>query len=128
MNEEIKYSTNHTSISTNIYTDRNFKLDLGELVYHKTFEEEMEEQRKVSIAEAYLESLGVKVKTEMYDYYRNTYDILLDLGEYLDKEDKNFQEIVDKFCDTPLENPISPENLRKVLKISEKNTHYQNEV
>ena len=88
MNEEIKYSTNHTSISTNTYTDRNYKLNLGELVYHKTFEEEMEEQRKVAIAEGYLEGLGVKVKTDMYGYYRHTYDVLLDLGEYLDKNNK----------------------------------------
>lgn len=58
------------------------------LSYNKTFEEEMEEKRKVSIAECYLESLGVKVKTDMYDYYRHTYDILLDLGEYLDKNNK----------------------------------------
>lgn len=73
-------------ISSNEYT-RNFKVNFTELVYNKTFEEEMEEQRKVSIAEGYLEGLGVKVKTDMYGYYRNTYDILLDLGEYLSKKD-----------------------------------------
>ena len=54
--------------------------------YNKTFEEEMEEKRKVTIAEGYLEGLGVKVRTDMYGYYRNTYDILLDLGEYLSKK------------------------------------------
>lgn len=59
---------------------------LGDLVYSKTSEEEMEEQRKASIAESYLESLGVKVRTDMYGYYRHTYDILLDLGEYLSKK------------------------------------------
>ena len=61
---------------------------LSELVYNKTFEEEVEEQRRVSIAEGYLEGLGIKVKTDMYGYYRNTYDILLDLGEYLSKKGK----------------------------------------
>lgn len=58
------------------------------LTYERTYEEEMEEQRKVSIAEGYLKGLGVKVKTDMYGYYRNTYDILLDLGEYLSKNNK----------------------------------------
>lgn len=70
-------------ISSNVYTKKSYKLDL---VYNKTFEEEMEEKQKVDIAESYLEGLGVKVKTDMYDYYRNTYDILLDLGEYLSKK------------------------------------------
>jgi len=74
------------SISSNKYSDRSFKLNLGELVYSKTYEEEMEEKRKVAIAEGYLENLGIKVRTDMYDYYRNTYDILLDLGEYLSKK------------------------------------------
>ena len=74
-------------ISSNVYSKKSYKLNLGELVYSKTFEEEMEEKRKVAIAEGYLEGLGVKVKTDMYDYYRNTYDILLDLGEYLSKKD-----------------------------------------
>lgn len=55
------------------------------LTYSKTPEEEFEEQRRVSIAENYLESLGIKVKTDMYGYYRHTYDILLDLGKYLSK-------------------------------------------
>ena len=75
-----------SSISSNIYTKKSYKLNLGELVYSKTYEEEMEEKQKVAIAEDYLENLGVKVRTDMYDYYRNTYDILLDLGEYLSKK------------------------------------------
>ena len=75
-----------SSISSNIYTKKSYKLNLGELVYNKTYEEEMEEKQKVAIAEGYLENLGVKVRTDMYDYYRNTYDILLDLGEYLSKK------------------------------------------
>ena len=61
-----------------------YKLDTT-LSYTKTFDEEMEEERKTLLATRYLESLGVKVKTDMYGYYRNTYDIILDLGEYLDK-------------------------------------------
>lgn len=76
-------------ISSNVYPKKSYKLTLGEisdLVYNKTFEEEMEEKQKVAIAECYLEGLGIKVKTDMYDYYRNTYDILLDLGEYLSKK------------------------------------------
>lgn len=70
-------------ISSNVYAKKSYKLDL---IYNKTFEEEMEEKQKVAIAEGYLEGLGIKVKTDMYDYYRNTYDILLDLGEYLSKK------------------------------------------
>lgn len=86
MNEEIKYSTNHTSISTNTYPDRNFKLDL-ELVYNKTFEEEMEERRKIELAISHLEGLGVEVVSE-YGFYRNIYNVLKDLGEYLDEKNK----------------------------------------
>ena len=52
---------------------------------NKTPEDRYEEERKVSIAENYLEGLGIKVKTDMYGYYRDTYDILKDLGEYLSK-------------------------------------------
>ena len=87
MNEGIKYSTNHTSISTNTYTDRNFKLDLGELAYNKTFEEEMEEQRKIELAISHLEGLGVEVVSE-YGFYHNIYNVLKDLGECLDKKNK----------------------------------------
>ena len=54
------------------------------LAYSKTPEEELEEQRKISLAENYLEGLGVKVKTEYGNYY-STYFILKDLGEYLSK-------------------------------------------
>ena len=64
-----------------------YKLDTT-ITYTKTFEEEMEEKRKVSIAENYLEGLSIKVKTDMYGYYRHTYDILLDLGEYLSKHNR----------------------------------------
>ena len=90
MNEEIKYSTNHTSISTNTYTDRNYKLDLGALVYNKTFEEEMEEQRKINLAISHLEGLGVEVVSE-YGFYRNIYNVLKDLGECLDNKQKNLK-------------------------------------
>lgn len=55
------------------------------LTYSKTPEEEYEEQRNVALAESYLESFGIKVKTDNYGYYRHTYDILLDLGKYLSK-------------------------------------------
>lgn len=58
------------------------------LSYSKTPEEEFEEQRKVLLAETYLESLGIKVRTDMYGYYRHTYNILLDLGNYLSKNNK----------------------------------------
>ena len=87
MNKEIKYSTNHTSISTNTYTNRNYKLDLGELVYNKTFEEEMEEERKIGLAISHLERLGVEVVSE-YGHYRNIYNVLKDLGECLNKKNK----------------------------------------
>lgn len=58
------------------------------LTYSKTPEEEFEEQRIASLAENYLENLGIKVRTDMYGYYRHTYDILLDLGKYLSKNNK----------------------------------------
>lgn len=90
MNEDIKYSTNHTSISANTYTDRNYKFDLGELVYNKTFEEEMEEQRKIELAISHLEGLGVEVRIK-YGGYRNIYNVLKDLGECLDKKQKNLK-------------------------------------
>ena len=56
-----------------------------ELVYTKSFEQEMEEKQMVLAAELWLEGKGIKVKTDMYGYYRNTWDILKDLGEYLSK-------------------------------------------
>lgn len=56
----------------------------GSSVHIKTFEEEVDEQRQVSLAESYLRSLGIEVKTD-YGYYRNIYDILNDLGKYLSK-------------------------------------------
>ena len=52
------------------------------LEYTKTYEEEQEEQSRVATAEYYLRRFGVETKTD-YGYYRNTYDILKDLGEYL---------------------------------------------
>jgi hypothetical protein len=57
------------------------------LEYTKTYEQEREEQLMVATAESYLESLGIKVKIE-YGYYRNTWDILKDFGEYLSKNNK----------------------------------------
>lgn len=56
----------------------------GTLTYSETADNEIDRQRKVLSAVNYLESLGIKVRTE-YGYYRNTYDILRDLGEYLSK-------------------------------------------
>lgn len=73
------------SISSNKYSDRSFKLNLGDLVYNKTFEEEMEEKRKIELAISHLEGLGVEVVSE-YGYYRNIYNVLKDLGECLDKK------------------------------------------
>jgi hypothetical protein len=75
------------SISNNKYLDQSFKLNLGDLVYSKTFEEEMEEKRKIKLAISHLEGLGVEVKSE-YGYYRNIYNVLKDLGECLDKNNK----------------------------------------
>jgi hypothetical protein len=57
------------------------------LEYNKTYEEEREKQLMVATAEGYLESLGIKVKTK-YGYYKNTWDILKDFGEYLSKNNK----------------------------------------
>ena len=73
--------------SSNTYTERNYKIDFTKLEYSKTPEQEREEQLMVATAESYLESLGIKIKTE-YGYYRNTWDILKDFGEYLYKNNK----------------------------------------
>ena len=62
----------------------------GDLVYNKTFEEEMEEQRKMNLAISHLEGLGVEVVSE-YGFYRNIYNVLKDLGECLDKKQKEFK-------------------------------------
>lgn len=72
------------SMSSNIYRVRSYNLDLDELVYNKTFEEEMEEKRKIELAISHLEGLGVEVVSE-YGFYRNIYNVLKDLGECLDK-------------------------------------------
>lgn len=74
-------------ISSNKYSERNYKIDFTKLEYSKTPEEEREEQLMVATAESYLESLGIKVKTN-YGYYRNIGDILKDFGEYLSKNNK----------------------------------------
>ena len=78
------------SISSNIYPVRSYKLNLDELVYNKTFEEEMEEKRKIELAISHLEGLGVEVVSE-YGFYRNIYNVLKDLGECLDKKQKNLK-------------------------------------
>lgn len=70
-------------ISSNVYTKKSYKLD--DLVYNKTFEEEMEEKRKLDLAINHLEGLGVEVVSE-YGFYRNIYNVLKDLGECLDKK------------------------------------------
>ena len=74
-------------ISSNTYTERNYKIDFTKLEYRKTPEQEREEQLMVATAQGYLESLGIKIKIE-YGYYRNTWDILKDFGEYLSKNNK----------------------------------------
>lgn len=61
--------------------------NLPELAYTKTYEEEQKEQLMAATAEEYLESLGIKVKTD-YGYYRNTWDILKDFGTWLSKNNK----------------------------------------
>ena len=74
-------------ISSNTYTERNYKIDFTTLEYSKTTEQEREEQLMAATAEGYLESLGIKIKTE-YNYYRNTYDILKDFGKWLSENNK----------------------------------------
>lgn len=75
------------SISSNKYVERDLNLNLGDLVYNKTFEEEMEEKRKLDLAISHLERLGVEVVSE-YGFYRNIYNVLKDLGECLDRNNK----------------------------------------
>lgn len=74
-------------ISSNVYSKKSYKLNLDELAYNKTFEEEMEEKRKIELAISHLEGLGVEVVSE-YGHYRNIYNVLKDLGECLDKNNK----------------------------------------
>lgn len=62
----------------------------GDLSYNKTFEEEMEEKRKLDLAINHLEGLGVEVVSE-YGFYRNIYNVLKDLGECLDKKQENLK-------------------------------------
>ena len=71
-------------ILTNKYPDEKYELDTS-LTYNKTFEEEMEEKRKMGLAISHLEALGVEVVSE-YGFYRNIYNVLKDLGECLDKQ------------------------------------------
>lgn len=71
-------------ISSNTYPERNYKFDFTKLEYSKTPEEEQKEKELVATAEFWLEGKGIEVKTN-YGYYRNTYDILKDLGDYLSK-------------------------------------------
>jgi hypothetical protein len=71
-------------ISSNAYTERNYKFDFTKLEYSKTPEEEQKEKELVAAAEYWLECKGIEIKTN-YGYYRNTYDILKDLGSYLIK-------------------------------------------
>lgn len=59
----------------------------GTLIYSKSPEEIRDDEYKASLAASYLEGLGIKVKTE-YGFYRHSYDILKDLGEYLSKNNK----------------------------------------
>ena len=75
------------SISSNKYVEKNLNLNLENLTYNKTFEEEMEEKRKLDLAISHLERLGVEVVSE-YGFYRNIYNILKDLGECLDRNNK----------------------------------------
>ena len=67
------------SISSNKYSNRNFKIDIDTLVYNKTYEEEQEELRKIELAISHLENLGVEVVSK-YGFYRNIYNVLKDLG------------------------------------------------
>ena len=75
------------SISSNKYVERDLKLNLGDLAYNKTFEEEMEEKRKLDLAINHLEGLGVEVVSK-YGFYRNIYNVLKDIGECLDRNNK----------------------------------------
>ena len=74
-------------ISSNTYTERNYKFDFTKLEYTKTPEQENEERLMAATARCYLESLGIKVSTE-YGHYRDTYDIMKDFGEWLSKNNK----------------------------------------
>ena len=63
------------------------------LTSNETPENEFEVARNVSIAENYLEDrFGIKVKTK-YGDYRNTYNILKDLGEYLSKNSDHVPDV-----------------------------------
>lgn len=68
---------------------------MNELAYSKTPEQEFEENLNALVAEGYIKkTYGVNVTT---DYaYRNTFDILVDLGNYLVNVKKvNYRDYVD---------------------------------
>jgi len=79
-----------SSISSDKYVERALDLNFGVLAYDQTFEEEMEEKRKLDLAINHLEELGVEVVSK-YGFYRNIYNVLKDLGECLDKKQKNLK-------------------------------------
>lgn len=83
------------------------------LEYTKTYEEEQEEQKLVATAEGWLENIGIKIKTDNYGYYRNTYDILKDLGEYLIENNIYKTETISRIT-TIEEDIFTPEQVRKM--------------
>lgn len=90
-----EYSTQYGSCSITACTKVHEVMDENNGIYYtlplassKTIEDDNEEQQNAFLAESYLESLGIKVKTDVYGYYRKTYDILIDLGKYLSKNNK----------------------------------------
>lgn len=80
-------------ISSNVYTKKNYEIDFNtladlELVYNRSAEPETKEEQMALAAELWLEGRGITVKTD-YGYYRSTFDILKDFGEYLSNNDRH---------------------------------------
>lgn len=76
----IDYDKDNKKYRVSYFEDYHFKEECW-------FDEYEEEDKTLQSAVNYLEDFGIKVQTE-YGYYRNTYDILRDLGEYLSKNNK----------------------------------------
>ena len=79
---------------------------MNELMYSKTHEQEFEENLNALVAEGYIKkTYGVSVTTDYV--YRNTFDILVDLGNYLVNIKKvNYRDYVDLTSPAKIENEV----------------------
>lgn len=77
--------------SSNKYNERSFKINFLDtsLVYTKTPEEELEEQRQIDLAVNFLASYRVQVKSDDGYCYRNIWNVLKELGAELARREES---------------------------------------